>query len=104
MKKKIQEILKGEFLVSDDAAKNWKFILFASILAVVMITSSHNADKKVFALNELSKEVLELRSEFVDVREKVQQMRLESNVTQQLSEKGLYPSTIAPKKIKVVSQ
>ncbi|UNY99097.1 S-adenosyl-methyltransferase [Zhouia spongiae] len=104
MKKKIQEILKGEFLVSDDAVKNWKFILFASVLAVVMITSSHNADKKVFALDKLNKEVLELRSEFVDVREQVQQMRLESNVTEKLSKKGLYPSTIAPKKIRVVSK
>lgn len=104
MRKGLLDILKGKFLVSEDATKNWKFILFASGLAVVMIASSHSADKKVFALDKLNKEVLELRSEFVDVREKVQQIKLESNITSRLAEKGLAPSTVAPKKIRVVKQ
>lgn len=84
--------------------KNWKFILFASSLAVIMIASSHSADKKVFEIDRMNKEVLELRSEFVDVRGIVQKMKLESNVTEKVKEKGLMPSTIPPKKIKVLSQ
>lgn len=46
MKQNIVDILKGKFLISDDAVKNWRFILFASLLAVVMIASSHNARTK----------------------------------------------------------
>lgn len=63
MKQNIVDILKGKFLISDDAVKNWRFILFASLLAVVMIASSHNADQKVHDIARLNEQVQELRSE-----------------------------------------
>lgn len=47
MRKGLLDILKGKFLVSGDAPKNWMFLLYASFLAALMISSSHNADKKV---------------------------------------------------------
>ncbi|HLV62140.1 FtsL-like putative cell division protein [Galbibacter sp.] len=102
MRKGILDILKGKFLVSDDAIKNWRFILFASILAVIMISSAHNADKKVHELAKLNDRVLELRSEFVDIRTQVQQVRLESHITSKVESMGLKPSLNPPKKIKVV--
>ncbi|MGB5500299.1 MAG: FtsL-like putative cell division protein, partial [Maribacter sp.] len=40
MKKGILDVLKGKFLVSGDAPKNWLFIIFVSFLATVMIGSS----------------------------------------------------------------
>ncbi|QLE01803.1 S-adenosyl-methyltransferase [Galbibacter sp. BG1] len=101
MRKGILDILKGRFLVSEDSFKNWRFILFVSVLAVVMISSAHQADRKVHELAKLNDEVLELRSEFVDVRTKVQQVKLESNVTAEVASSGLRPSLIPPKKIMV---
>ncbi len=103
MKEGIIDILKVKFLISEDALKNWKFILFASLLAVIMITSSHSIDKKVFKIDRLNDEVLELKSEFVDARSTVQQLKLESIVTQRVKEKGLKASETPPKKIKVTS-
>lgn len=103
MKKGILDILKGKFLVSDDAPKNWLFIIFASFLATVMIASSHSADRKVHHLAALNEEVKELRSEFVDMRGDVQRLKLESKITQVVREEGLYPSETPPKKIKVKS-
>lgn len=97
------DILKGKFLVSGDAPKNWTFIIFASILASVMIASSHSADRKVHKVAALNEEVRELRSEFVSLRSHVQQIKLESSVMNTLMEDGLYPSEIPPKKIKVKS-
>ncbi|GAB5475854.1 MAG: FtsL-like putative cell division protein [Maribacter sp.] len=103
MRKGILDILKGKFLVSGDAPKNWLFILFASFLATVMIGSSHSADKKVHQIAALNEQVKELRSEFVDVRSDVQKLRLESKVTEIVAEDELYPSEEPPKKIKVKS-
>ncbi len=103
MKKGILDILKGKFLVSGDAPKNWLFIIFASFLATVMIGSSHSADKKVHQIAALNEEVKELRSEFVDVRSDVQRLKLESTVMNIVEEKRLYPSEVPPKKIKVTS-
>lgn len=104
VKNGILDILKGKFLVSGDAPKNWLFIIFTSFLATIMIGSSHSADTQVHKIAALSEEVKELRSEFVDVRSDVQRLKLESTITQTVEEKGLYPSEIPPKKIMVKTQ
>ena len=101
MKDGIVSILKGKFLVSGDAPKNWLFLVFASFLATIMISSSHSADKKVHQLAALNEEVKALRSEFVEMRSDVQKQKLESTVRLSVAEKGLLPSESPPKKIKV---
>ena len=103
MKNGLLHILKGKFLVSGDAPKNWLFIIFASFLAAVMIASAHSADKKVHQVAALNEEVRELRSEFVAMRSQVQQMKLESSVRATVEPEGLLPSDVPPKKIKVIS-
>lgn len=104
MKKGIYNILKGTFLVSDDAFKNWRFILFVSVLAMVMIASSHSADKKVYEIARLKNEVKELRSAFVDGRSRLMELKMESSVVKVMKEKGIATSVIPPKKIKVKAQ
>ncbi len=104
MKYRLLNVLRGTFLVSDDAPKNWLFIIFVSFLAAVMISSSHSADKKVHQIATLSEEVKELRNEYFDLHKDVQRMKLESKITQVLQEKELYPSEIPPQKIKVKTQ
>ncbi|MFH4967676.1 FtsL-like putative cell division protein [Gaetbulibacter sp. M240] len=99
MKKGIYNILRGTFLVSDDSFKNWRFIIFLSVLALVMIASSHSADKKVYEIARLKEEVKELRSAFLDGRSRLMKLKMESNIIQKMKEKGLSPSEIPPKRI-----
>lgn len=104
MKKGIYSILKGTFLVSDDAFKNWRMILFISVLAIIMIASSHSADKKVHEIARLNNEVKELRSLMIDTRGKLMNLKKETSVELKMKEKGLAISEIPPTKIKVKSQ
>jgi hypothetical protein len=104
VKKSIYSVLKGTFLVSDDSFKNWRFILFLSALAVVMIESSHRADRKVHEIAKLNEEVKELRSELIDGRKRLMYLKMESSVRKKLSEKGILPSDVPQKKIKVKIQ
>jgi hypothetical protein len=104
MKKSIYSILKGTFLVSDDSFKNWRVIIFISILAIVMIERSHSADKKVYEIARLKNEVNDMRSQFIDGRSKLMKLKMESEVMNAMVEKGIAPSVIPPKKIKVKSQ
>ncbi|CAH8288355.1 hypothetical protein EV196_10432 [Mariniflexile fucanivorans] len=104
MKTNIYKLLKGTFLVSDDSFKNWRFILFISALAIIMIASSHSADKKVYEIARLKNEVSEMRSAFIDGRSRLMKLKMESNVMGVMLEKGIAPSVIPPKKIKVKSQ
>ncbi|TWO33294.1 S-adenosyl-methyltransferase [Seonamhaeicola sediminis] len=104
MKKRIYSILKGTFLVSDDSFKNWRFIIFISLLAIIMIASSHSADKKVYEIARLKNEVKEIRSTFLEGRTKLMRLKMESNVISIMKQKGIKPSVIPPKKIKVTSK
>ena len=69
-----------------------------------MIGSSHSADRKVHEIAALNEEVKELRSAFVEGRSKLMRLKMESSVRSKLAEKGLQPSDVPPKKIKVVTQ
>lgn len=102
MKDNFYNIIKGKFLVSDDALKNWRFIIFLSVLALMMISSSHSADRKVHYISKLNNEVKELKSEYVDVRMRLMQTKMESKIITAMEKRGLLPSVTPPQKIKIV--
>ena len=104
MKDSFYNIIKGKFLVSDDSLKNWRFIIFLSLLALVMIASSHNADKKVHRISKLNAEVKELKSEYVDVRMILMQSRMESKIIATMESRGLQPSVTPPKRIRIIEK
>ncbi|GAA3512918.1 hypothetical protein GCM10022393_28420 [Aquimarina addita] len=99
MKQKIYDILKGKFLIADDAMKNWRMLLFLSFLAIIMIASSHNAESKVHEIAKLSNEVRELRTQFVDGRTELMQLKMESSVMEKMIKKGIKRPTQPPQKI-----
>ena len=101
MKKNFYNLVKGKFLVSDDALRNWRFIVFLSVLALIMIASSHSADKKVHEIARLSDEVKELKSEYVDVRIKATRIKMETRTINAMARRGLKPSERPPQIIKI---
>ncbi|WP_159022590.1 FtsL-like putative cell division protein [Formosa sp. L2A11] len=101
MKKSTYSILKGTFLVSDGSFKNWQLIVFVMVLAFFMIASSHRADRKVHEIAKLGDDVKELRSAFIDGRSRLMRIKMESSIVDKMSKKGLVPSEIPPRKIKV---
>ena len=102
MKGGVYNILKAKFLVNEDAAKNWKFIVFLIVLAMIMINNIHRYEKKVFQIVELNREVKELRSDFVDRRSELMKLKMESTISSKMEERKIYPSNVPPVKIRVV--
>lgn len=103
-KQSVYDVLKGKFLISEDAFKNWKIIIYVVFLLLFMISRSHSTDKKVLKIAALNKEIRELKAEFVDTRTKVMRLELESSIQRKVAERGLLPSENPPKKIKVVQK
>ena len=101
MKKGVYDILKARFLIEDDSIKNWRFIVFLIVLAIIMIANTQSFEKKVYKINELINQVEELRSEFVDRRSELAKLKMESTVSEKMVEKQIFPSTVPPTKIKV---
>lgn len=104
MKGGIYNILKARFLVNEDANKNWRFIVFVILLAIVMIANTNRYERKIFKIKALEEEVKELRSEFVDRRSELMELKLESTIEKKMLEKGIVPSSVPPVKIKVVKE
>tara|TARA_R100000935_G_C2832967_1_gene166283 strand:+ start:1467 stop:1784 length:318 start_codon:yes stop_codon:yes gene_type:complete len=101
MSKKMYNILKADFLISNDAVKNWRFIVFCTLLAIIMIACSHSAERKVHDIARLNTEVRELRSEFVDMRSALMKLKMESTITNKMAARGVKPSETPPYKIKI---
>ncbi len=104
MKNGVYSLLKARFLITDDAVKNWRFIVFVILLAIVMIANTQRFEQKVFRIAELTNKVKELRSEFVDRRSELMKLKMESTVSEKMIEKEIFPSTVPPIKIKVVKE
>ncbi len=102
VKQTLYNILKGKFLVDEDAKKNWGFIIFLTFLALLMITSSHQIDSKVQRISSLNKEKRKLYSEFVATKSDLMKLKMESSISRRLADNGLYISQIPPQKIKVI--
>ncbi len=101
MKGGVYSILKARYLVNEDATRNWRFIVFLILLAILMIANTHRYEQKVFRIAELTNEVKELRSEFVDKRSELMKLKMESTVSEKMEVRGILPSSVPPKKIKV---
>ncbi len=101
MKKGFYNILKANFLINSDAVQNWRFIVFCTFLAIVMIACSHSAERKVHRIAGLNHEVRELKSEFVEVRSSLMKLKMESTLTGRMAGRGIKPSETPPNKIKI---
>jgi|UniRef100_UPI004049DBF6 hypothetical protein len=101
---KIYDLLKARYLVNEDAFKNWRFILYIILLAMVMIANTHSYERKSFEILALNNEVKELRSVFVDRRSELMKLKMESTITLKMESKGIFPSETPPVKIKVKTQ
>ena len=102
MARSFSELLRGKFLISDNAFKNWKYIIVVSVLAIIMIASGHRADRKVYEISKLNEEVKELRSQMFDGRAKLMKLRMESSIIEKVKDKGIVLSDIPPQKIIVI--
>ena len=69
-----------------------------------MIANTHSYEKKIFEIADLTNDVKELRSEFVDRRSELMKIKMESTVAEKMFSKGILPSSVPPKKIKVIKE
>ena len=104
MKGGVYSLLKAKYLVDQGSAKNWRFIIFLILVAMLMIANSHSYEQKLYRISELEKEIKILSATFVDRRSELMKLKMESTVSAKMQERGIYPSKVPPKKIKVITE
>jgi anti-sigma-K factor RskA len=104
MKGGVINLLRAKYLVDQGSMRNWRFIVFLIIVAMLMIANAHDYERKLYRITALESEVKELRSEFVDRRSELMELKMESTVSRKMEEREIYPSSVPPKKIKVAKE
>ena len=99
---KLLSILNIEFLIRDNSFKNWRMILFLSVLALIMIASGHSADSKIFLIAELNTEIKTLKSDYIESKKQLLILKKETNIIRVLAKKGVGPAKTPPIKIIIV--
>ena len=97
--KNFLSFLNLNFLLNDDSLKNWRIIIFVSLLALIMIYSGHSAGNKIFKIAKLNENINELKNEFIDKRSELIQLKMESKISLKLSHLDLEPANKPPIKI-----
>jgi hypothetical protein len=88
-----------EFLINDEAFRNWRMIIYLSILALIMIASGHSADRKIFKIAQLNDKLKMLKSEFIERRTDLMNLKMETKITKELKPIGIGPAKTPPIKI-----
>lgn len=97
----ILAFLNIEFLIKDDALKNWRMLLFVSFLALLIIASGHSADKKIHKIAQLNNQIKEVKSEFVETRAALMRLKMETRIVSTLKVKEIGPATSPPIKLTI---
>ncbi|MEP7168279.1 MAG: FtsL-like putative cell division protein [Bacteroidota bacterium] len=92
-------LIEKEMLV-----KFMPFIFFLTGIALVYIANSYYAERTVREIDTTTKDLKELRSEYISVKSDLISKSSQSQVAAAVLSEGLKESRVAPKKIVVIEQ
>jgi Bacteriodetes cell division protein (FtsL-like) len=88
----------------DMLIKFMPFVFFLTAMAMVYIANSYYAEKTIREIDTTTKDLKELRSEYISVKSDLISKSNQSQVATAVMPMGLKESVIAPKKIVVAGQ
>ena len=96
------DVVNGNFLTSDSMVSLLPFILFLTLVALIYIANGYYAENKVRAINKMTTELKELRSEYITTKSELMFRSKQSEVARSLESYGIKESVVPPKKIVVI--
>tara|TARA_B000000475_G_C15955313_1_gene430514 strand:+ start:294 stop:593 length:300 start_codon:yes stop_codon:yes gene_type:complete len=97
----MNELYVDRFAQENLLVTSWRLVLFISVLAVLVVYSSHKVDQKVIRINKLNVELKDLRSRHIDMRTTLMTLSKTTNIAEEVKKTGLLYSPDAPFKIKI---
>jgi hypothetical protein len=98
---KAKELLDGSVLLRDTLRKQYPFILFLTVLAVLYIGNRYYAERMVRKINDIEQEVKNLRAEQITTAAELMNLSRPTEVANIVEERnlGLKQSVEPPKKL-----
>ena len=97
--RRIVSVLDGSFMTKENVTDNIPYLAFLFTLGILYISNSYYAEKNLRDNAKLTRQLKELKSEFITVRSELMFVSKQSEVAKAVSQKGLYESVVPPKKI-----
>ena len=98
--KTTKSILGGDFL-SQSTFTLLPYLLFLAFLAFTYIANNYLAENKIREINQLRKDVKELRFEYIHLKSTLTHIEKQSQISQKLQKKGIKENTEPLKKLVV---
>jgi len=97
--KLLTNIFNGTFLTSEKSVKQWPFVVFLAVVGMFYIANSYMAEKNVRKIDQISKELKDLHSQYITSKAEIMFYTKQSEIAK-LSEKyGMIETKEAPHKI-----
>lgn len=94
-------VIGGSFLTRNYVIRLLPFLLYLMVLGVIYIANTYYAEKKVIESDRLTRELKELRYEYITTRSELMQYGRQSEIAVKLRETGVQESKTPPAKIKI---
>lgn len=100
-KKRVMSILGGKFLVREDFSKQFPFLLYVTLLLMVIITNTFIAENRTRKLAETSKQLNDLQVEYVQLKSDILEASKQSVLVKKLQGTGIKEATTPLRRIEI---
>jgi len=102
MKETLKTIIDGTILTNKSVVKQIPFIIFLVVLALFSITNRNISEKKINEINDLRKEVRELRANSITIASELMEISKQTTIYEEVKRRNidLQEATEPPMKIK----
>ena len=97
--RRLYAIFDGSWLNRENMISMLPFFMFLSLLAVVLIFNTYYAEKKAREVEQIRREITELRVRYVTTRSELMFLSNQSEVARRLGSRGIIESTVPPRRL-----
>ena len=95
------DVINGNFLAKESVVNSLPYIFFLTFIGLCYIGNGYYAEDSVRAINNMTNELKELRSEYITTKSELMFKSKQSEVASALEPLGIKESVVPPKKIMV---
>ena len=86
--KSLGKVLGGSY-ISEGTFKFFRYLIFLAFLAFIYIANNYYAENNIREINQLRKELKELRYEYIHVKTQLMDIEKQSQIAKKLEKKGI---------------
>jgi hypothetical protein len=96
----VRSVLDGSILLKEQILGSIPFLIFLTFIGVLLIANTYITESSSRKVEQLTKEITELRIRHKLIKSDLMYLTNQSEVTRRLATRGLLPSTVPPMRIK----